>query len=134
MSVSLPTAQAFTMTTQLQHLGNLINRPSLPRSVLKQHLDDYICQTIKAHQANKNSFLPMVGLYPQYVISQLDISVDQMKYRKVYQAIMRYFYAYMTDMGWSAMVINTSTDDLHILACANGTQAINTWKAINDSF
>lgn len=134
MSISLPTAQEFTMTTQLQRLSNLINRPSLPCSVLKQRLDNYICQTIKAHQANKNSFLPMVGLYPQYVISQLDISVDQMKYREIYQAIMRYFYAYMTDMGWSPMVINTSTDDLYILACANGTQAINTWEAINDSF
>lgn len=134
MSISLPTAQEFTMTTQLQRLGNLINRPSLPCSVLKQRLDNYICQTIKAHQANKNSFLPMVGLYPQYVISQLDISVDQMKYREIYQTIMRYFYAYMTDMGWSPMVINTSTDDLYILACANGTQAINTWEAINDSF
>lgn len=134
MSISLPTAQEFTMTTQLQRLSNLINRPSLPCSVLKQRLDNYICQTIKAHQANKNSFLPMVGLYPQYVISQLDISVDQMKYREIYQTIMRYFYAYMTDMGWSPMVINTSTDDLYILACANGTQAINTWKVINDRF
>lgn len=134
MPVSLPTAQEFTMTTQLQRLGNLINRPSLPRSVLKQRLDDYICQTIKAHQANKHSFLPMVGLYPQYVISQLDISVDRMKYRKIYQAIMRYFYAYMTDMGWSAMVMDISKSDLYILACANGTQAINTWEAINDSF
>lgn len=134
MPVSLPTAQEFTMTTQLQRLGNLINRPSLPRSVLKQRLDDYICQTIKAHQANKNSFLPMVGLYPQYVISQLDISVDRMKYRKIYQAIMRYFYAYMTDMGWSAMVMDISKSGLYILACANGTQAINTWEAINDNF
>lgn len=132
--VSLPTAQAFTMTTQLQRLGNLINRPSLSRSILKQNLDDYIYRTIKAQQTNRNSFLPMVSLYPQHVISQLCISADQIKYRKIYQTIMRYFYAYMTDIGWSPMVINTSTDDLHILACANGTQAINTWEAINDSF
>lgn len=132
--VSLPTAQAFTMTTQLQRLSNLINRPSLPRSILKQNLDDYIYRTIKAQQTNRNSFLPMVSLYPQHVISQLCISADQIKYRKIYQAIMRYFYAYMTDIGWSPMVINTSTDDLHILACANKTQAINTWEAINDSF
>ena len=76
----------------------------------------------------------MVGLYPQYVISQLDISVDQMKYCKIYQAIIRYFYAYMTDIGWSAMVMDISKSDLYILACANGTQAINTWEAINDSF
>ena len=134
MSVSLPTAQEFTMTTQLQHLSNLINRPSLSRSVLKQRLDDYIYRTIKVQQASRNSFLPMVSLYPQHVISQLCISADQIKYRKIYQTIMRYFYAYMTDIGWSAMVINTSTDDLHILACANETQVINTWKAINDSF
>lgn len=132
--VSLPTAQAFTMTTQLQRLSNLINRPSLPRSILKQNLDDYIYRTIKTQQTNRNSFLPMVSLYPQHVISQLCISADQIKYRKIYQAIMRYFYAYMTDIGWSPMVINTSTDDLHILACANKTQAINTWEAINDSF
>ena len=132
--VSLPTAQAFTMTTQLQRLGNLINRPSLPRSILKQNLDDYIYRTIKAQQTSRNSFLPMVSLYPQHVISQLCISADQIKYREIYQTIMRYFYAYMTDIGWSPMVINTSTDDLHILACANGTQAINAWEAINDSF
>ena len=132
--VSLPTAQAFTMTTQLQRLGNLINRPSLPRSILKQNLDDYIYRTIKTQQTSRNSFLPMVSLYPQHVISQLCISADQIKYRKIYQTIMRYFYAYMTDIGWSPMVINTSTDDLHILACANGTQAINAWEAINDSF
>ena len=132
--VSLPTAQAFTMTTQLQRLSNLINKPSLPCSVLKQRLDDYIYRTIKAQQTSRNSFLPMVSLYPQHVISQLCISADQIKYRKIYQTIMRYFYAYMTDIGWSPMVINTSTDDLHILACANGTQAINTWEAINDSF